>query len=100
MYDPTVIDPLTLIFDNDVYILHFTALGKPWTYTIEGANKLRPQAHPLFTQQFLLWRLAAKQICPVVGMENAEGHTVGGKKGWSGLTDGNVEISQSFLDEL
>ncbi|KEF50987.1 uncharacterized protein A1O9_12964 [Exophiala aquamarina CBS 119918] len=64
-YDPGVVDPLTSIFNENVYILHFTALGKPWSYTVEGVMRQRPKAHPLFAQQFLLWRVAARHVCPV-----------------------------------
>lgn len=100
-YDPAIIDPLTLIFDKDVYVLHFTALGKPWTHTIEAVNKLRPKAHPLFAQQFLLWRVAAQQICPAVDIQGAGVHTVGGKKGWSGWANEDGESpSERFLDEV
>ncbi|KEF53650.1 uncharacterized protein A1O9_10050 [Exophiala aquamarina CBS 119918] len=100
-YDPATIDPLTSIFHEDVYVLHFTALGKPWTHTIQAVNTLRPQAHPLFAQQFLLWRMAARQICPVVDMHGAGGNTVGGKTGWPGLglQDGELP-SDRFLDDV
>ncbi|KAK5273380.1 hypothetical protein LTR40_013819, partial [Exophiala xenobiotica] len=58
-YDPALVDPLTSIFNNDVYVLHFTALGKPWSFTVQGVHRMRPDAHPLFAEQFLLWRRAA-----------------------------------------
>jgi len=76
-YDPVVIDPLTSIFNEDVYILHFTALGKPWSYTVEGVMRQRPKAHPLFAQQFLLWHVAARHVCPVFGgLDVAHAHQI------------------------
>jgi hypothetical protein len=45
-------------------VLHFFALGKPWSYTIEQVHQERPDAHPLFVEQFLTWRTTAAEFCP------------------------------------
>jgi hypothetical protein len=45
-------------------VLHFFALGKPWTFTMERVHQERPDAHPLFAEQFLLWRTTAAAFCP------------------------------------
>nr|KAK5446121.1 hypothetical protein LTR18_004040 [Exophiala xenobiotica] len=79
-YDPALVDPLTSIFHNDVYVLHFTALGKPWSFTVQSVHRMRPDAHPLFAEQFLLWRRAAKYVCPALGLDERGGNEVVGKK--------------------
>lgn len=45
-------------------VVHFTALGKPWTYTEQEVADERPEAHPLFSRQFGMWRDVAGQVCP------------------------------------
>jgi hypothetical protein len=45
-------------------VLHFFALGKPWSYTIEQVHQEKPDAHPLFAEQFLTWRTTAAELCP------------------------------------
>jgi hypothetical protein len=48
-------------------VLHFFALGKPWSYSIEQVRQERPEAHPLFMEQFLTWRTTAQEVCPGAG---------------------------------
>lgn len=61
--------------DSDIYkqlvelyeyipIVHFTALGKPWMYTVEEVVHHRHDAHPAFALQFSHWRNIAEYICP------------------------------------
>lgn len=45
-------------------VLHFSALGKPWSFSFEQVHQERPEAHPLFAEQFLTWRTAAAESCP------------------------------------
>ncbi|KAK7732301.1 hypothetical protein SLS53_008592 [Cytospora paraplurivora] len=45
-------------------VIHFTALGKPWSYTEQEVIDERPEAHPLFSKQFGMWRDIAGQVCP------------------------------------
>lgn len=45
-------------------ILHFTALGKPWMFTVEEVVQHRQNAHPAFALQFGRWRNIAEQVCP------------------------------------
>lgn len=47
----------------DVKILHFTALGKPWSWPVEFINDQRPLAHELFKEQFRTWQDAAARLC-------------------------------------
>ncbi|KAF2725708.1 nucleotide-diphospho-sugar transferase, partial [Polychaeton citri CBS 116435] len=47
-----------------VKVLHFSAVGKPWTYTPEQVRQLRPDAHPLLAEQFATWRAIAEEVCP------------------------------------
>lgn len=107
--DHTVlVDPLTSIFAEDVYVLHFTALGKPWSFTVKNVRKLRPEAHPLFAEQFFLWRTAAKHVCPALRAEEKNALDVVGKKYFYGapdldrtmVVDQGSRISEHFLDEI
>lgn len=45
-------------------IIHFTALGKPWMYTVEQVAQQREDAHPAFAAQFGHWNNVAEQVCP------------------------------------
>ncbi|KAK4939591.1 hypothetical protein LTR10_020197 [Elasticomyces elasticus] len=106
VYDAGIIDPLTSIFYDDVYMLRFTALGKPWSYTVRSVHKLRPKAHPLFAEQFLLWRTAAKHVCPALGAEENGALDVVGKRYFYGaadldqdmMVDPGSKVSDYFLD--
>lgn len=57
----------TELFDlyTQVSVLHFTAMGKPWGVNKQRILEQRPEAHPLFKEQFLTWRKIAKEICPL-----------------------------------
>lgn len=106
-YDPGLVDPLTSIFHNDVYVLHFTALGKPWSVTVQNVHQMRPDAHPLFAEQFLLWRRAAKYVCPPLALDEKGGNEVVGKKynyGDEGGEGGSGYMAEAatgrFLDDV
>lgn len=45
-------------------IIHFTALGKPWTYSAQEVTRRRREAHPAFADQFSRWRKIAEDVCP------------------------------------
>lgn len=47
-----------------ISIVHFTSLGKPWTYTVQEVIDERPDAHPLLAVQFGMWRKIAGEVCP------------------------------------
>ncbi|KAL1304059.1 hypothetical protein AAFC00_000495 [Neodothiora populina] len=47
-----------------VSVLHFFGLGKPWSFTLDEVNNARPGAHPLFVEQFRVWRETALHVCP------------------------------------
>ena len=49
---------------NDVKVMHYTALGKPWQKSVEDVKRERPDAHPLFAKGFELWRTKAAELCP------------------------------------
>ncbi|KAG9896744.1 nucleotide-diphospho-sugar transferase, partial [Aureobasidium melanogenum] len=48
---------------DQVSVLHFTAMGKPWGVNKNILSERRPEAHPLFAEQFMAWRKVAKEIC-------------------------------------
>ena len=50
--------------EKEAAIIHFSALGKPWTVTDQSLRLQRPDAHPLLGQQFRLWRTTAAMVCP------------------------------------
>jgi alpha-N-acetylglucosamine transferase len=45
-----------------VSVVHFTALGKPWTYSTGDVRRLRPNAHPLFYDLWDKWRAAREAL--------------------------------------
>ena len=47
----------------DVKILHFTALGKPWSWPANIIDDQKPLAHELFKEQFRTWQDAAEKLC-------------------------------------
>ena len=49
---------------NDVKVMHYTALGKPWQKFVDDVKRERPDAHPLFAKGFELWRTRAAELCP------------------------------------
>lgn len=44
-------------------ILHFTAVGKPWSVKIRDITLFSPGVHPLLKEQFKLWKKTAKDVC-------------------------------------
>lgn len=52
---------------GEVKVLHFTALGKPWTWPVDKVIESKPDANPLLAVQFREWRQAAKEVCPGMG---------------------------------
>ena len=68
-----IIDPMKSQRPNfqklyDVYdsasLLHFSSLGKPWSWSYAEAQSSRADAHPLFYEQYREWRTAAIELCP------------------------------------
>ncbi|EQK99777.1 hypothetical protein G6O67_008001 [Ophiocordyceps sinensis] len=45
-------------------VVHFSAVGKPWTYDTDQVRRERPEAHPVLIQQWETWRSIAVQTCP------------------------------------
>lgn len=43
-------------------IVHFTALGKPWSYSLDSVRRLRPNAHPVFYEMWETWRNTRDEI--------------------------------------
>lgn len=48
----------------DTKVLHYTAVGKPWTWQVMAVEQTKPDAHWLLVDQFRTWRTAAKALCP------------------------------------
>ena len=46
-----------------VKVLHFTALGKPWSWHVGDVEEARPFAHDLFKVQFETWQNASWRLC-------------------------------------
>ena len=59
-------DPLQALYERNAKILHFTAGGKPWSYTVDELTRMQPGAHPLYYEQYATWRQEAKIVCPMV----------------------------------
>ena len=45
-------------------VVHFTALGKPWTHSGKTVAAYRNDAHPVFAELFEMWRTTAQEVCP------------------------------------
>lgn len=45
-----------------VAVVHFTALGKPWSYTVDEVRSLRPHAHEIFVELWATWRRTREEI--------------------------------------
>jgi len=48
---------------SEAYVLHYTALGKPWTLNATSVETQRPNAHPFFLRSFELWFDLANKVC-------------------------------------
>lgn len=57
--------PLIDFYDAP-YVLHFSAVGKPWMYPVEEVIGEKSHAHPFLVEQWRTWRTEAKKYCPVV----------------------------------
>jgi hypothetical protein len=44
-------------------VLHFTAVGKPWSYKTGDVKLMRPYAHEIFFRSWGVWRTEAKELC-------------------------------------
>jgi hypothetical protein len=51
-----------------VSLVHFTALGKPWSYSPGEARRLRPHAHPAFYELFEAWRTTRDDLLGAIGL--------------------------------
>jgi len=47
---------------SEVSVVHFTALGKPWTYSMDEVRRLRPRAYQPFYDQWQLWQDARDDV--------------------------------------
>jgi hypothetical protein len=47
---------------DSVAVVHFTAVGKPWTYSTDEVRRLRPNAHPIFYDLWDKWRVTREAI--------------------------------------
>jgi alpha-N-acetylglucosamine transferase len=45
-----------------VAVVHFTALGKPWSYSDDEVRSLRPDAHEIFVELWATWRKTRAEI--------------------------------------
>jgi hypothetical protein len=66
---------------NDLYdlyrtafVLHYTAIGKPWMYSVNEVKEMKPQAHPALYEQFELWRWEAIHLCPKIRTKKSVSH--------------------------
>ncbi|KAF2209906.1 hypothetical protein CERZMDRAFT_99965 [Cercospora zeae-maydis SCOH1-5] len=63
------------LLQSAAVVIHFSAIGKPWTVSGEVLRMQRPDAHPLLGEQFLTWRKIAGGVCP--GFDSDEGFGYG-----------------------
>jgi alpha-N-acetylglucosamine transferase len=48
---------------SQTHVLHFTALGKPWSLNLSTVAFKRPLAHAFFQRSFQLWSETADKVC-------------------------------------
>ncbi|KAI8914579.1 nucleotide-diphospho-sugar transferase [Gorgonomyces haynaldii] len=49
--------------EDHCLLIHFTALGKPWTWTAQRAREAKPDADPYFYELFGKWHIKANKYC-------------------------------------
>jgi hypothetical protein len=49
---------------QEAEVIHFSAVGKPWSYTVDEVKTKRPGAHKILVEQWRAWRTMAMDICP------------------------------------
>jgi alpha-N-acetylglucosamine transferase len=47
---------------SQVAVVHFTALGKPWSYAVDEVRSLRPRAHEIFVELWTTWRRTRTEV--------------------------------------
>ncbi len=45
-----------------VSVVHFSAVGKPWSYSLKDVRRVRPKAHPIFYELWETWRKTRDEI--------------------------------------
>ncbi|KAJ9636327.1 hypothetical protein H2199_008002 [Coniosporium tulheliwenetii] len=68
---PPLLGPLQSL-TTATHVLHFFALGKPWSYSLADVKAARPYAHPAFVEQWRTWRTAAREVCPTWSVKGVE----------------------------
>lgn len=43
-------------------VVHFSALGKPWSYSLKRVKRMRPRAHPVFYELWETWRRTRDEL--------------------------------------
>jgi FkbM family methyltransferase len=61
-------------FDK-INVVHFTALGKPWSYHPKMVRKLRPNAHPIFYDLWEKWWSTRNKVLNLPLAEKSTTHT-------------------------
>jgi hypothetical protein len=46
-------------------VIHFCAIGKPWTYSLQQVKEMKPEGHKLLFESWRIWRSLAINVCPV-----------------------------------
>lgn len=49
---------------HQAQVIHFTAVGKPWSYQVKEVRQRKPKAHEVLFQQWERWRRLARDVCP------------------------------------
>lgn len=59
---PASNEELNALYDQS-HVIHFTAVGKPWSMDLWTVNELKPGAHPVLLIQWEEWRVRANLLC-------------------------------------
>jgi hypothetical protein len=64
---------LFTLYHNATKVLHFSAVGKPWSYDVESVEVKKPNGHPVLLEQFRYWRQLAMEVCPSIDYQTSNG---------------------------
>jgi hypothetical protein len=52
------------LYKYNAKILHFASSTKPWMWEMKRLESEKPGGHPLYYEQWRMWREEAKEVCP------------------------------------
>jgi len=78
---------------HTAYVLHYTAVGKPWQFSVKELKESTPNAHPALYEVLQQWREEARNVCPPIKIELPEARE-------DDLGNVEKEVWHYFVDEV